>query len=138
MTYQLLVEITNVLPLYIQDRGDDFRFCLIFIQKNIIKLKFLKKIETELKPVQTNMFRFGFLEQKPVQTGLARFFFVWLDFGSVFSGLALFFRFWLGFFILAWFFSLARFFSGFFSVWVFRFQAYKTKTKPNRSIFSKS
>jgi hypothetical protein len=50
------------------------------------------------------------LEQKPVQTGLAWFFSVWLGFFCVFG---------LG------------------SVQFFRFQAYKTETEPNWSVFSK-
>jgi hypothetical protein len=72
-----------------------------------LKLFFLKKIETEPKPVQTDRFRFRFvfLEKKPVQIGLARF----SGFGSVFFGLGL--------------------------VWFFRFQAYKTE--PNQSVFLK-
>jgi hypothetical protein len=67
------------------------RFGSVFIKKsNQTEFFFKKKTETEPKPVQTDRFRFGSLEKKPVQTGLARF--------------------WLGFF------SLARFFSGFFLV----------------------
>jgi len=72
-------------------------------KSNQIKKKFKKK----LKPVQTDWFRFGFLEQKPVQTDLAWFF--W--FGSVFSGLALVFSGFFGFMLI--------------------------KPKPNRSVFSK-
>jgi hypothetical protein len=56
--------------------------------------------------------RFGFLGKK---TGSNQ---VWFGFGSVFS-------------------SLARFFSGLGSVQFFRFQAYKTETKSNRSIILK-
>jgi hypothetical protein len=62
--------------------------------------------------VQTDWFWFGsvhFLGQKSVQTGFAQF-------DSVFSG-------------LVWFFS------GLSSVWFFQFQAYKTETEPNRSVF---
>ena len=50
---------------------------------------FLKKTETELKPVQTDRFRFGFLGQKPVQPVLDRFFPIFSGFGSVFSVLGL-------------------------------------------------
>jgi hypothetical protein len=57
-----------------------------------------------------------FLGQKPVQIG----------FGSVFSV-------WLGFFNLAWFFFLVWVRFG--SVRFFRFQAYKTETEPNQSVF---
>ena len=61
-----------------------------FLLKKIINPNFFKKkTETEPKPIQTDRFRFGFLEQKPVQTGFARFFPVWLGF----SGLARFFQF---------------------------------------------
>jgi hypothetical protein len=81
------------------------------------------------KPGQTDRFRFGsvFLGQKPVQTGLARFSLFWLSF----------FRFWLGFFRFGSFFPVwLGFFSGFLSGSV-RFFAYKTKTEPNRPVFSK-
>jgi hypothetical protein len=56
-----------------------FIFGLVrFLSKEVTKpIFFLKKP----KPVQTDRFRFGFLEQKPVQTGLARFF----RFGSVWA-----------------------------------------------------
>jgi hypothetical protein len=57
--------------------GDHFRFDSVFIKKsNQTEFFFLKKKETELKPGQTDRFRFGsvFLGKKPVQTGLARFF----------------------------------------------------------------
>jgi len=85
-----------------------------FLLKKIIKLNsFFKKTKTEPKPVQTDRFRFSFLEQKPVQTGLARFFPVWLGF-----------------------FGLARFFL-FFSVWFSFFSSRLKKPKPNRSVFSK-
>jgi hypothetical protein len=53
-------------------RRDHFRFDSIFIKKNKTNF-FLKKAETEPKPVQTDWFRFGFLGQKPVQTCLDRF-----------------------------------------------------------------
>jgi hypothetical protein len=71
-----------------------------FLSKKITKpIFFFKK---KPKPVQTDRFRFGFLEQKPVWLGffgLAQF---WLGFFPV----------WLGVFGLARFFSgLARFFS---------------------------
>jgi hypothetical protein len=73
----------------IMRRCHNFRSSLVFIKKNNqIKFYFFsKKTQTEPKPVQTDLFRLGFLEQKPVQTGLARFF--WFDlvflfrFGSV-------------------------------------------------------
>jgi hypothetical protein len=69
----------------IKTRVDHFRFGSIFIKKKVTKPKyFFKKTETEPKPVQTNQFWFGFLEQKPVQIGLARFFSVWVRFGSIF------------------------------------------------------
>jgi hypothetical protein len=100
--------------------GDYFLFGSVFI-KEITKLIFLKKTKTELKPVQIDLFRFGsvrFFRTKPVQTGLTRFsrfdsvFSVFSGFGSVFSvGL-----------------GLVRF---------FRVFAYKTKTEPNRPVFSK-
>jgi len=100
--------------------GDYFLFGSVFI-KEITKLIFLKKTKTELKPVQIDLFRFGsvrFFRTKPVQTGLTRFsrfdsvFSVFSGFGSVFSvGL-----------------GLVRF---------FRVFAYKTKTEPNRLVFSK-
>ena len=69
-------------------------FCYeIFNSKKKMKLKFffLKK---KPKSVQTDRFRFSFLEQKPVQTGLAQFF----QFNLV---LAWFFLVWLDFFDLA-------------------------------------
>ena len=81
--------------------GDHFRFGSAFIKKNNqTEYFFFEKKETELKPGQTDRFRFGsvFLGKKPVQTGLARFF----RFGSF----------------------LARFFPVFCrfgSVWFFRF-----------------
>jgi len=37
-------------------------------------MKYLIQKKKKLKPVQTDRFRFSFLEQKPVQTGLAQFF----------------------------------------------------------------
>jgi hypothetical protein len=60
-------------------RDNHFQFGSVFFFKKITK-PILKKTETELKPVQTDRFRFVFLGQKPVQTGLALFF----RFGSVF------------------------------------------------------
>jgi len=69
---------------YVVIRGDYFLFGLIFIKK-IIKPNLKKK----QKPIQTDRFWFGFLEQKPVQTGLVRFFL----FGSIFSVWFGFFRF---------------------------------------------
>jgi hypothetical protein len=48
-----------------------------FLSKEVTKLNFFFK---KPKPVQTDRFWFGFLEQKPVQTGLARFFRFWLGF----------------------------------------------------------
>jgi hypothetical protein len=107
-----------MLLLLLSFRGDHFWFGLVFIKKNNQIEFFLKKTETNSnRPVSV---RFGFLGQKPVQTGLARFF----CFSSV----------------LARFFGLTQFFSGFFwfgfgLVRFFRFQAYKTKTEPNRSVF---
>jgi hypothetical protein len=83
----------------IKTRVDHFRFGSIFIKKKVTKPKyFFKKTETEPKPVQTNQFRFGFLEQKPVQIGLARFFRFWLGF----SGLARFFSVWVRFGSIFW------------------------------------
>jgi hypothetical protein len=66
-------------------RGDYFRFGSVFIKKRKPNQKFffLKKTETEPKPVQTGWFRFGFLGQKQVQTCLARFFPVLLGFFPV-------------------------------------------------------
>ena len=60
-------------------KRDHFRFDSVFIKK-IIKLNFLKKPETESKPVQIDWFQFSFLGQNPVPTNLARFF----QFSSVF------------------------------------------------------
>jgi hypothetical protein len=56
--------------------GDNFQLNLVFIKNNNqIKFYFLKKkTQNEPKPVQTDRFRFGFLEKKPVQTGLPQFF----------------------------------------------------------------
>jgi hypothetical protein len=67
--------------------------------------------EKKPKPVQTDRFWFGsvILGKKPVQTGLTQFFPVWLGFFPVWFGL----------------------------VWFFRFQAYKSETEPNWSVFSK-
>jgi len=80
------------LPSILWTRGVHFRLCSVFIKKSNQTEFFLKKTETEPKPVQTYRFRFGFLEQKPVQTGLAWFF--W--FGSVFFWFgSVFFRFFL-------------------------------------------
>jgi hypothetical protein len=62
-------------------RGIYFRFGSVFIKKSNQTEFFLKKTETEPKPVQTDRFWFGFLEQKPVQTGLARFFSGFVRFG---------------------------------------------------------
>jgi hypothetical protein len=94
-------------------------FGSVFIKKNNQIKYFFKKTETEPKPVQTDQFRFGsvFLGQKPVWIGFS----VWLGF----FGLT---RFWLNFFL---------FFSGLGSVQFFQLQTYKTKTEPNRSVFSK-
>ena len=58
--------------------GDYFQFDSVFIKKKSNQIK--KKLKKS-KPVQTDRFRFGFLEEKPVQTGLAWFF----CFGLVFS-----------------------------------------------------
>ena len=87
---------------------DYFRFDSVFIKK-IIKLNFFLK---KPKPIQTNRFQFGSVRFFRIKTSLARFF----RFGSVFFPV---FFFGLG---------LVRFF------W---FQAYKTETEPNRSVFSK-
>jgi hypothetical protein len=79
---------------------------IIFVRFLLKKSNQIKKnLKKKLKPVQTDWFRFGFLEQKPVQTDLAWFF--W--FGSVFSGLALVFSGFFGFMLI--------------------------KPKPNRSVF---
>ena len=106
------------------DRGDHFRFGLVFIKKsNQTDFFFETKNRNRVKPTGFGSVRFGFLGQKPVQTGLAQFsrFFpvlarFWLSF----------FRFWLGFF------GLARFFLVFCRVrfGFFRFFAYKTETEP--------
>ena len=104
--------------------SDYFLFGSVFI-KEITKLIFFKKTKTELKPVQIDLFRFGsvrFFRTKPVQTGLTRFSrfdSVFSGFGSVFSGFGSVFSVGLG---------LVRF---------FRVFAYKTKTEPNRLVFSK-
>jgi hypothetical protein len=65
---------------------------------------FKKKTETETGSNRPVSVRFGFLEQKSVQTGFGSVFSVWLGFGSVFFDLG--------------------------SIRFFRFQTYKTKTKP--------
>jgi hypothetical protein len=55
-----------------ETRGGHFRFGSVFIKEKQLNRNyyyFLKKP----KPVQTDQFRFGFLEQKPVQTGLLDF-----------------------------------------------------------------
>jgi hypothetical protein len=104
-------------------KGDYFRFGSVFIKKsNQTEFVFFLK-KPQLNRKWFKLTEFSFLEQKPVQTGLAglgsvlaRFFPVWF----CFSGLARFF----------WFDSVL--FSGF-----FRFQAYKTKTEPNQSVFLK-
>jgi hypothetical protein len=70
---------------------------IIFVRFLLKKSNQIKKnLKKKLKPVQTDWFRFGFLEQKPVQTDLAWFF--W--FGSVFSGLALVFSGFFGFMLI--------------------------------------
>jgi len=80
-------------------------------KKKVTKPGFFKKTKIEPELVQTDRFQFSYFRKKN------RF-----KLG------------WLGFFGLAWFFSgLARFFFGFFglgSIRFFRFQAYKTETKP--------
>jgi len=77
---------------------------------------FFKKTKTgSNRPVSL---RFGFLGQKLAQTGLAWFF----GLAQFLSGLARFFF---------------PVFSGLGSVRFFRFQAYKTETEPNWSVFSK-
>jgi hypothetical protein len=65
-----------------------------FLSKKSNQIKILKKIETEPKPGQTGLFRFGFLGPKPVQTGLARFFPVMLGFFGLARFFLFFFRFW--------------------------------------------
>jgi hypothetical protein len=84
------------------------------------------------KPGQTDRFRFGsvFLGQKPVWLGFS-------GFGSVFSSFGSVFPVWLSFGSVFFpvFFGSVRFFSV--SVRFFWFFAYKTKTKPNRPVFSK-
>jgi len=84
-------------------RGVHFLFGSVFIKKNNQTDLFFKK---KPKPVQTDRFRFGFLEQKPVWLGffgLAQF---WLGFFPV----------WLGVFGLARFFSVRVRFDSVFSV----------------------
>jgi hypothetical protein len=80
-----------------------------FLSKKSNQTVFLKKKKPNRNRFKPTGFGSVILEQKPVQTGLARFFF-W--FGLVF-------------------------FCGLGSVRFFRFQAYKTETEPNRSVFSK-
>jgi hypothetical protein len=65
-----------------------------FLLKKITKLVF-KKTETEPKPVQTDRFRFGYFGTKTDFFCLPLFFLVWLGFFCLarFSGLARFFRF---------------------------------------------
>jgi hypothetical protein len=97
-----------------QTRGDHFRFDSVFIKKNNQTEFFFKKNQNRFKPTGFGFVWFGFLEQKQFKP-------VWLGF----FGLA---QFWLGFFSI---------FFGWGSVRFFRFQACKTKTEPNRSVFSK-
>jgi len=108
-------------------KGDYFRFDSVFIKKsNQTELK------KKLKPNRNQFIPTGF--------GSVWFFRTKTNsnrFGSFFFILAQFFSVWLGFFSV-----LARFFSDFFQfgfglVRFFWFQAYKTETKPNRSVFSK-
>ena len=84
-------------------------------KKKVTKPIFFKKKKTETGSNRPVSVRFGFLGQKPVWLGF-------FDFGSVFSGLTRFFS------------GLAQFFFPVFfglgSVRFFRFQAYKTETKP--------
>jgi len=88
-------------------------FGSVFIKKsNQTEIIIKKKPKPNRNRVKPTGFGSVFLGGKPVQTGLARF---WLGFPG-----------WLG---------LARFFSV--SVRFFWFFAYKTKTKPNRPVFSK-
>jgi hypothetical protein len=120
------------------DRGDHFRFGLVFIKKsNQTDFFFETKNQNRVKPTGFGSVRFGFFRAK---TGSNRF-------GSVFPVLAQFSRFWLGFFQF-WlgFLGFGLVFSGFgsvFSVWLgfflvfcrvrfgfFRFFAYKTETEP--------
>jgi hypothetical protein len=122
------------------DRGDHFRFGLVFIKKsNQTDFFFETKNQNRVKPTG---FGSVFLGQKPVQTGLARFFRFWLSFlgfGSVFSSFGSVFS------VLAWFFPvLARFFR-FGSVFFWFFVGFGSvffgflliKPKPNRPVFSK-
>jgi hypothetical protein len=92
-------------------RDDYFRFGSVFIKKKITKPIFFKKNKTEPKPVK-----------KLTGFGLVQFF--WTKTGSNWFGSVLLI--WLDFF---------RF--GFSSDWFFQFQAYKTESEPNWSIFSK-
>jgi hypothetical protein len=89
-------------------RGDHFRFGSVFIKKSNQIEFFFKKNRNRVKPTGFGSVRF--FREKPVQTSLLGLlgFPVWLGFGSVFFG-----------------FGLVRFF------------AYKTKTEPNRPVFSK-
>jgi len=131
-----------------------------FLSKKVTKLKFFfwKKTETEPKPGQTDQFRFGSVLFFRAKTGSNRF-------GSVFPVLARFsrfwlgfFRFWLGFFRFSSVFLVWLGFGSVFPVWLcfgsvffpvfcrfrfgsvrfFWFFVYKTKTEPNRPVFSKN
>ena len=123
------------------DRGDHFRFGLVFIKKsNQTDFFFETKNRNRVKPTG-----FGAVRFFRAKTGSNRF-------GSVFPVLAQFSRFWLGFFQF-WlgFLGFGLVCSGFgsvFSVWLgfflvfcrvrfgfFRF--FLIKPKPNRPVFSK-
>jgi len=106
------------------DRGDHFRFGLVFIKKsNQTDFFFFEtKNRNRVKPTGFGSVRFGFFREKTCSN----------RFGSVFPVLAQFSRFWLGFFGLARFFFW--FFVGFGSVF---FSFLLIKPKPNRPVFSK-
>jgi hypothetical protein len=90
--------------LYLNTRGDYFRYDSVFIKKN--NQTEIKKNRTEIGSNRPVLVRFVF-RTKPVQTSLTRFFRP----GSVF-------------------FRLGSAFLWVFSVRFFRFQAYKTETEP--------
>jgi hypothetical protein len=121
----------------VMHRSDYFRFGSVFIKKKLPNRNlFLKKIIETGSNRQVSV-RFGFFDKnlfKPVGSVFP----VWLGF----LFLALFFRFGSVFFWFGsgffWFGSgFFWVFSSFGSVWFFQFQAYKTETEPNRSVFSK-
>jgi hypothetical protein len=96
-----------------------------FYKKKIIKPNFFfKKTETEPKLVQTDRFLFGSVLFFQDKTGSN-----WFD--SIFSGLDRFFR------HCSVFFQFGSVFFGWGSIQFFQFQAYKTETEPNWSVFLK-